>query len=91
MTARPQALVKSEGDEIKDDAEEKQLRLKIERWSGQSPVPGYFWTLGNNPLAFFQVTARRHCRKFRLRGPVTVDNCSARAWTLSYCARLRPS
>jgi hypothetical protein len=32
MTARPQALVKSEGDEIKDDAEEKQLRLKIERW-----------------------------------------------------------
>ena len=41
-----QALVNSEGDDVKDDAEEEQFRLKIERWSGRSPPSGYFRTLG---------------------------------------------
>jgi hypothetical protein len=41
-----QSLIKTEGDEIKHDAEEEQLRLKIERWSGKSPVSGHFRTVG---------------------------------------------
>ena len=41
-----QSLVPSESDEIKDDAEEEQLRRKIERWSGTSPPSGYFRTIG---------------------------------------------
>ncbi len=41
-----QSLVKSDGDGIKDDAEEEQLRLKIERWSGTPPPAGHFRTLG---------------------------------------------
>ena len=41
-----QSLVTSDGDGIKDEAEEEQLQLKIERWSGKSPPAGYFRTLG---------------------------------------------
>jgi hypothetical protein len=41
-----QALVNSQGDDIRDDADEEQLRLKIERWSGKLPPSGYFRTLG---------------------------------------------
>jgi len=41
-----QSLIKSVEDGIKDDAEEEQLRRKIERWSGKSPDAGHFLTLG---------------------------------------------
>jgi hypothetical protein len=41
-----QSLISSAGDEIKDDAEEEQLRLKIKQWSGETTPSGYFRTLG---------------------------------------------
>lgn len=41
-----QKLVASAGDTIKNDAEEEQLLHKIEAWSGNAPVSGYFRTLG---------------------------------------------
>jgi hypothetical protein len=41
-----QSLGMSEGDEIEADAEEEQLRLKVEWWSGKPSVQEHFRTLG---------------------------------------------
>lgn len=39
------SLISSPQDAIKDDAEEEQLRRKIEGWAGRVPQPGHFRTL----------------------------------------------
>ena len=41
-----QLLAPSAGDNLTDDAEEEQMRIKIVSWSGQRPVQWYFRTLG---------------------------------------------
>jgi hypothetical protein len=39
-------LIANEGASIEDDAEEEQLRRKIQAWSCSAPIAGYFRTLG---------------------------------------------
>ncbi|HEX8307108.1 MAG TPA: hypothetical protein VF645_01645 [Allosphingosinicella sp.] len=46
VQALRQSLSSSHADGIKDDAEEEQLRLKVDAWSGQAPVKAYFRTFG---------------------------------------------
>lgn len=41
-----EVLIADDGEEIRDDAEEEQLRLKINRWGGSQPTSQYFKTLG---------------------------------------------
>ncbi|VVT16071.1 hypothetical protein [Hoeflea sp. EC-HK425] len=41
-----EGLVAETGDPISEDAEEEQLRQKIERWKGKPPTSNYFRTLG---------------------------------------------
>jgi hypothetical protein len=40
------ALAPTSADAIRDDAEEEQLRAKIEAWSGKNPTAAYFRTIG---------------------------------------------
>lgn len=40
------ALTSTNADAISNDAEEEQLRLKIEAWSGAKPIAAYFRTIG---------------------------------------------
>lgn len=41
-----EGLIADDGEAIRDDAEEEQLRLKITRWRGSQPNSQYFRTLG---------------------------------------------
>ncbi|MEP3047697.1 MAG: hypothetical protein ABJL55_18135 [Roseibium sp.] len=41
-----EGLIADDGEEIRDDAEEEQLRLKISRWRGSEPTSQYYRTLG---------------------------------------------
>lgn len=41
-----ESLIADDGEAIRDDAEEEQLRLKITRWQGSEPTSQYFRTLG---------------------------------------------
>lgn len=46
MQAFRAALAPTSADSLKSDAEEEQLRAKIEAWSGKSPTAAYFRTIG---------------------------------------------